>query len=168
MRIFEFVAPLGIICLALAACQDTARESTTTSPAAPTASQPKLSESSENNVQIMGLNFALISQNGTCQLKTPHDKTLDLGLDEACKFHRESNEQIQIEDGHHGPVFLIISSVPDAETDDCTTRIASVTVADGKTYVAPAQSATASCVGNEKMDSINFLAPRFEGLPYPE
>jgi len=116
---------------------------------------------------IAGVNFTIKGTPSGCTLIAENNRSLDLDLKENCKFHRIENGDIQIMKGHHGPTFLIMSVTNDEENSGCEHRISTVTVVNKKTYIDPVIASGAACWGQYPLDDIYFLAPRFEGLPYP-
>ena len=168
---------VSIITLCVAACQnvqseDTIIQKTTKAPVfeitTKTKDHTKTSSSNYKKTMIAGLEFSLNIKGQSCYIRSTTGEQVNVSLDSECNFHRNKKGEIQVENGHHGPVFLIISSTATESSPDCTTRIASVTVVDNKAYVAPALSTIATCLGEEDLDNIYFLAPRFEGLAYPD
>ena len=168
-----FGKALGLLCaLALAGCggssPDASSESTPPAQSSRVSTSPTAADLPDETATIAGQKFSLDRSGGTCFLITTSQERLDLNMPSTCRFHRLVNGEIQVRKGHHGPVFLVGSSVKDATGTDCDTRIAAVTIADGNTYIEPAVSGVKSCLVDKSLDDIYFLAPRFEGLAYPD
>lgn len=141
----------------------------TNAPEVQTPRSPALETAAIQPTAIAGLDFALTATGDKCALVSPSQKQQTLDLPRTCDFHRLETGEVQVEAGHHGPVFLIVSSVPnpgpeDYEKNDCDTRIIAATIRDGETFVQENSNKSEGCLDNGRLDDTYFLAPSFTGL----
>ena len=153
----------------LAACQNQGPvQDSKTSETAPIEKSANITAPA-NTAVISGMSFSLMASDKRCVLIGPYIQKYVLDMPGSCDFHRLESGEIQIEDGHHGPVFLVESSVPapgseDYEKEDCDTRLTAVTIKEGQIYLQKSVSKMANCATNDRRDDIHFLAPIFSGL----
>lgn len=152
----------------LSACDKPANTHEAPTPRAPVAEADTVAPTVEFT-SIAGLDFALTTNQDKCALVSPAQKQQVLNLPNTCDFHKLETGEVQVETGHHGPVFLVASSVPnpgpeDYEKNDCDTRIIAITIKDSETFVQKNPNKSASCLDNSRLDNIYFLAPSFVGL----
>lgn len=161
----------SLLVVALSGCQETAPPTINKTAQDNPVTEEQKSKPAEveitEKISVSDMDFSLTPTDTDCLLNTPAGESLPLGVNPACRFHRDSSGDVQVVNGHHGPVFLVVSSLKKPQSDDCVSRKAAVTISDSKVFVEPAISSTASCLKNTSLDRIFFLAPRFDGLPYP-
>ena len=122
-------------------------------------------------VEVAGHNFGLEPTDTGCTLLIEGQSSVELGLSPNCVFNITPQGEVRVSKGHHGPAFLAQSSIEtekDYGVQLCDTRVATITIANGKVYVDPSIGSMAGCAGpTHHWDAKLHLGAVFEGLSDP-